>query len=95
MSRDAQKSFKLIYNMPHRLGTSEIVGMVGFKNFSNPTPGLHEHGGYARRHVFMSRKSTVRVVRSVKYPKRPFMVPALQKGRTELPGLWRNSISAT
>lgn len=90
-SRDAARSFKLIFNMPYRFGTTEIVGMVGFGQ-RDPAPGMSEHGGFARRRVFMKGKSMVKVVRSVKYKKRPFMLPALYKGKSSMPELWRNSL---
>ena len=116
--------FKMIFNLPDKLGTSEIVGMVGFFGTKGPaTPGLHEHGGMASRKVIrrtiMTRTDTrnrrvwkgfagwqseprteTRVVRrnwsrhrqTVRYPKRPFMHPALIKARTKLPKFWRNSV---
>lgn len=50
--------FKLIYNLPYRRGTTEIVGMVGFD--SESVPGLHEHGGRATRYVFVKRGTRAR-----------------------------------
>jgi len=93
--------FKLIFNLPYGpMGLTEIIGMVGFgTGFGTPVPGLHEHGGVARRKVFdrnsiqarMSKKQRPRW-RSVYYPERPFMLPALKKART-LPQFWKNSLS--
>jgi len=102
--------FKMIFSIPFHLGTSVIVGMVGFNsggfNASKPVPGLHEHGGSARRYVFTNtgqRRSrrTGRFLKNrityktkmVKYPERPFMMPALKRARAVLPSLWVSSIS--
>lgn len=122
--------FKMIFNMPDRLGTSEVVGMVGFGRRGEPVPGLHEHGGTAVRTVFSQiaprRKKTRRDARgrflsakrklteaqlakirerearqgmsdrkqkSVTYEPRPFMFPALKKGRSQYPQYWRGALS--
>lgn len=96
-SRAPGAPFKLIFNLPNGAG-SEIVGMVGFgSGFGTPIPGLHEHGGRATRKVFIRgvrRRggSNQRVNRVVRYPRRPFMIPALLKGRRLMPSLWRNSL---
>jgi hypothetical protein len=96
--------FKQIFSLPFRFGTSVIVGMVGYTRISNPVPGLHEHGGIARRKVFTNLgqrrlrsgqwgKSQITYrPKMVRYPKRPFMEPALQKARSRLPRLWFNSL---
>lgn len=83
--------FKMIYSVPDRLGTSEVVGMVGFGG-SPPTPGLHEHGGTAVRGTFLTgpRKGQKLVAR---YRPRPFMAPALKKGRDKMPQYWRGALS--
>lgn len=85
--------FKLIYSVPDRLGTSEIVGMVGFGN--KAVPGLHEHGGTAPQHVFRAVAGKVKKVRTrtARYPARPFMSPALAKGRSKFPQYWRGALS--
>ena len=72
-----------------------------------PVPGLHELGGRARRSIINPKrgprqrdargrftKNTIPnfIKRSVRYPKRPFMVPALRRARSRLPGFWRNSV---
>lgn len=98
--------FKQIFSVPYRLGTSVIVGMVGYGS-PNPAPGLQEHGGSAVRNVYSrnafanhrlrkirNRGSRVTYQRRlVKYPERPFMWPALKKAREALPHLWLNSVS--
>ena len=45
--------------------------------FVGPSGGAHEHGGRFRRE---------------RYPKRPFMRPALQKIIPRLPKMWANSV---
>lgn len=97
--------FKQIFSVPYRFGTSVIVGMVGYTRSSTPVPGLHEHGGYARRKVFTNmgqrrlqsgrwgRMKTSYKPQMVKYPQRPFMNPALMRARSRLPRLWFNSLS--
>ncbi len=51
-SKSAGHPLKLIFAAPRKLGSSIIVGMVGFGG-SNPVPGLHESGGQAKRIVFV------------------------------------------
>jgi hypothetical protein len=99
--------FKQIFSVPFRLGTSVAVGMVGYHlGASGPAvPGLHEHGGSAFRFVFasggqrrlksgkMGKRITTYKRRSVRYPQRPFMWPALLRARARLPHLWLHSIS--
>lgn len=101
--------FKMIYSVPFNFGTSVIVGMVGFGGNAGgtlPPPGLQEHGGTAMRNVFLTggrnrSKRTGRWLKKrinykrqlVKYPKRPFMMPALRRVRQVLPSLWLNSVS--
>lgn len=98
--------FKMIYSVPNRLGTSVIVGMVGFSARSNPVPGLMEHGGLATRSVFQKMPGQQRrrgrqnrafpqlvlVKKTIHYAPRPFMFPALMKARTRLPQLWKDSV---
>lgn len=106
-SRAPGKPFKRIFNVPNKLGTSEIVGMMGFgkaPGSTMPVPGLHEHGGSAVRRVFVKShqrrtkkgrfgKNVMKPVRKlVRYPKREFMKPALAKVRKNMPHLWRGSL---
>lgn len=96
--------FKMIFFKVHNLGTSVIVGMVGFGG-QPAVPGLHEHGGVARRKVFsrlgqrrlksgrMGRVAYSYKPKLIKYPQRAFMVPALLRARSRLPNLWRGAIS--
>lgn len=100
-SRHPAAPFKLIYNLPYRMGSQEIIGMVGFSPGGTPTPGLHEHGGFARRLVYVKGKrgrpgnprKDKRMMRTVRYPQRAFMWPALLKARTKLPQFWRGSLN--
>lgn len=99
--------FKMIYAVPQHMGTSVVVGMVGFSRmgFGPAVPGLHEHGGRARRRVRTNMRQRRRksgrygrikydtATKAVKYPRRPFMRPALRKARSRLPTFWRNSVS--
>ena len=103
--RGGTPPFKMIYSLANRLGTSAIVGMVGFGKGGPPVPGLQEHGGTAVRRVLkrvgQRRTKKGRIARnimglvrtSVRYPKRPFMQPALEKARSKLPPLWRRSLN--
>jgi hypothetical protein len=96
-SRAPGAPFKLIFNVPGFMNATELVGMVGFGNPTNPIPGLHEHGGRARRLVFTRsthrrKRGGSRVMRSVRYPMRPFMWPALLKAKDRLPEFWKNSV---
>jgi len=97
--------FKMIFSLPMRLGTSVIVGMVGFGG-QPAVPGLQEHGGRAIRRVFQNlgkqrSRRTGRFTKTrisykrenVRYPERPFMFPALKRARAALPSLWLNSVS--
>ena len=100
--------FKQIFNDFLNLRqTAQVVGMVGYGS-RNPAPGLQEHGGRARRTLFVPktsgsgrlrrrkdgilRKSRKPVSQTVRIPKRPFMFPALLKGKSRMPQLWKNSL---
>lgn len=91
--------FHQIFSIPTFGGASAIIGMVGFGG--EPVPGLMEHGGMARRRVFEVnyRKKGYHKnfkmkpkMKTVRYPQRKFMQPALEKTKRRLPELWRNSI---
>ena len=100
--------FKQIFSVPNFIRTSVVVGMVGYGG-NPPVPGLHEQmqgqDGKAQRYVF--RKGSQRRLQSgrfgkrrtsykretVRYPKRPFMAPALRKTRSRLPHMWAYSLS--
>lgn len=100
--------FKMIFN--DFIGfrqTAQVVGMIGF-GARNPAPGLQEHGGRARRTLFVPkttgsgrqrrrkdgllRKSREPLTQTVRIPKRPFMFPALLKGKSRMPQFWKNSL---
>jgi hypothetical protein len=81
-----------------------MVGMVGYRKIGPAVPGLHEHGGTARRKVFTQlgqrrlksgrygKKATMFKSAMVHYPQRAFMMPALMRARRRLPKLWFNSL---
>lgn len=102
--RGKSPPFKMIYSVPNRLGTSAVVGMIGFGG-SNPVPGLMEHGGTGRRRVFVTTNKQRRtkkgrfgkklrkpMIKTVRYPERPFMFPALMKAKDRMPQLWKGSL---
>ncbi len=95
--KGATPPFKMIYSLPQ--GNAQVVvGMVGFGGTSDPVPGLHEHSGKARRKVYPRSKNSVggkrlRINVTARYPKRPFMLPALKKGAPKLPLMWKGSLS--
>lgn len=99
--------FKQIFSVPFRLGTSVIVGMVGYGG-TPPVPGLHEHGGVAQRFVYRRQpqrrsKRTGQYLKKrisykkemVKYPQRAFMEPALLRAISlgRIPYFWQASIT--
>lgn len=98
--------FKMIFNLPHgRMGVGQIIGMVGFGGTGMPVPGIQEHGGLVRRRVFVKgpqrrtkkgqfgRRKNIPVTKTVRYPKRPFMEPALMKAKSQLPRFWEGSVN--
>lgn len=89
--------FKMIFSVPSRHDVSAVVGMVGFPTGRGQSvPGLHEHGGFTRRPKFMGFDQNGRPIFKkviVRIPKRPFMNPALEKRKTQIPQLWRNTIT--
>ncbi|MBX3404571.1 MAG: hypothetical protein KF699_14260 [Phycisphaeraceae bacterium] len=66
---------------------SVVVGPVGFEK--SAAPKVLEHGGET---VVLSRRGGRLTSRTVKIAPRPYMAPALEKERPQLPLLWRNSI---
>lgn len=101
--------FKQIYNVPAKLGTSQIIGMVGYGS-SPPVPGLHEHGGRADRSVYNKSRLGMKQARtslgrfqplsapkfiqqSVRYPQRPFMRPALAKASPRISKFWTGAFA--
>jgi hypothetical protein len=55
--------------------------------------GAFKHQRSKKKHGrFAQRTKGGRVRRVVRYPERPFMQPALEKSKQQLPGLWRNSV---
>lgn len=66
-----------------------VIGPAAFRGKSR-APELLEHGGEIVTRRRRSRGGS-RVVRAV-YPARPFMVPAFEQEKTNLPDIWRDSI---
>ena len=66
---------------------SVVVGPVGFRR--STAPRVLEVGG---RTVMESRRSGKRRTRTVRIAARPYMAPALEKERSNLPKVWRNSV---
>lgn len=101
-SRSLSREAKMIFSVPNRMDTSVMIGPVGFG--PSPAPELHEKGKSAMRLVKVKGKKRKgakgRFVKSrnkfittrVQYPKRPVMVPALDKVEPTLPPMWRNSV---
>jgi hypothetical protein len=68
---------------------SVVVGPVGFKKSDPPAPNVLEHGGDT---VVLRRRGGKLTSQKVRIAPRPYMAPALEKERPNLPLLWRNSI---
>ena len=96
--------FRMIRSVPEWMRTKVVVGMVYFAgSHKEPVPGLQEHGGRARRRVMttyrrqrsngtfgsMGRKFQWK---TVTYPERPFMWPALQATKARFPQFWQDSL---
>lgn len=103
-SRAPGHPYRRIFSIPNSWATSVIVGPVGFNSGTPPTPEVHEFGLTARRRVMVEdrtrrrakgrgrKKRYILIDATVNYPKRATMRPALQKVKSKLPALWRNSI---
>lgn len=66
---------------------SVVIGPAPIGSGQAEAPGLLEFGGSARR----QRRRSGRVV-TARYRPRPFMGPAFEKEKNQLPELWQNSI---
>ena len=75
-----------------RRSDSVVVGPVGFRR--RRAPNVLEFGGRTRVETKRrgGRKKRKRVVRIAA---RPYMRPALEKERSSLPKVWRNSVKGT
>ncbi len=103
-TRSPGDPLRRIYSVPQNLGTSVIVGPIGF-GAARPVTSLHEKGGY-RTGVFMRRSGVttrnasgrfqkqkfVRRHATIRYAARPFMKPALQKVIPKLPFMYAGSL---
>jgi len=67
---------------------SVVVGPVGFRR--SKAPRVLEFGG--RTTVETRRPGRRRKKRTVRIAARPYMRPALEKERSNLPAVWRNSV---
>ena len=71
-----------------RRSDSVVVGPVGFRR--SRAPNVLEFGG--RTTVESRRRGERRQKRTVRIAARPYMRPALEKERSQLPAVWRNSV---
>ncbi|MCC6910369.1 MAG: hypothetical protein IT430_20735 [Phycisphaerales bacterium] len=67
---------------------SVVVGPVGFRQ--STAPSVLEFGG--RASVESRRRERRRGKRVVRIAARPYMRPALEKEKSNLPAVWRNSV---
>lgn len=95
-SRFPGDPLRRIYSVPDN--DTVIIGPIGFGD-SKPVPAIHEKGltktirrRKGRRKFDYSQERVEFETVSVQYPKRAFMVPAVEKVRSTLPLLWRNSL---
>ena len=80
---------------------SVVVGPLGFKTKGIPVPALHEFGGsrmaYKNERFVAGRGRKAKTVeiggKTVRYPKRPFMAPALDKMLPRFAQTFKGSIS--
>jgi hypothetical protein len=70
-----------------RRSDSVVVGPVGFRR--SLAPNVLEFGGRA---TVTERRGSRRKMRTVRIAARPYMRPALEKERSNLPKVWRNSV---
>lgn len=71
-----------------RRSDSVVVGPVGFRR--SRAPNVLEFGG--RTTVAAGRRGRQKRKRTVRITARPYMRPALEKERSQLPAVWRNSV---
>jgi hypothetical protein len=71
-----------------RRSDSVVVGPVGFRR--SRAPNVLEFGG--RTTVAVGRRGRGKKKRTVRIAARPYMRPALEKERSQLPAVWRNSV---
>ncbi len=71
-----------------RRSDSVVVGPVGFRR--SRAPNVLEFGG--RTTVAAGRRGRQKKKRTVRIAARPYMRPALEKERSQLPAVWRNSV---
>ena len=71
-----------------RRSDSVVVGPVGFRR--SRAPNVLEFGG--RTTVETGRRPARKKRRTVRIAARPYMRPALEKERSQLPAVWRNSV---
>lgn len=74
-----------------RRSDSVVVGAVGFRR--STAPNVLEFGG--RTTVESGRRAKRRRSRVVRIAARPYMRPALEKEKSNLPALWRNSVKSS
>jgi hypothetical protein len=84
---------------------SVVVGPVGFKTKGTPVPALHEFGGERQggkgdvvaKKTGRGRKAGVEIVslagKTLRYPPRPFMSPALKKSMPKFAQSFKGTVS--
>lgn len=90
-SRDAVASLKTILFAYDQRAMSVVIGPVLLNGSQGSVPALHEFGGVQsiRRPARGRRPASVRMAR---YPKRPYMAPALAAEAPNFPSLWADSV---
>lgn len=76
---------------------SMVVGptlLTGSKNINPTIPEILEQGGSERALVVAGKDYQRRQRRMVTIAARPYMAPALERSKAQLPALWRDSIVA-
>lgn len=98
-TRSPGNPMRRIYSALTGGGSSAIVGPVIFPNRKSDyqATSLHEYGGTVRVKVKKKRyrqgiKRTIISTKTVVYPKRPYMLPALLKGLSKFPQFWSRSL---
>ena len=79
---------RLIFFGYDRQRDSVVVGPIGFRR--SKAPSVLEFGG--RTVVESGRRRRRKEKRKVRIAPRPYMGPALEKERSNLPKVWRNSV---
>jgi len=77
---------KFLFFSFDRSKRSVVIGPARLNKPSNDAPEVLEHGGTASRRDRKGKRRTTR------YRARPYMGPAFEKEKKQLPRLWRDSV---